>query len=333
MSRPRVHVISLGGTITMRPAATGGVVPELSGEDLVAMVPGLVDVADVSAETRSTASSTTLRVEDLVEVTERARRAIEHGVDGVVVVQGTDTLEESAFVAEVLHVDDAPIVLTGAMRAPDEPGADGPANLRDAVVAAAAGSTRGLGALVCLGGQLHSARHARKTDTASPAAFASPGTGPLGWVVEGHARIRTRPVRLDGPRPALERLIGVPVPPVALHRVSLGDDGRLLGAVADAGYAGLVVDALGAGHVPAWMVEALAALARRIPVVLASRTGGGEVLRSTYGFPGSERDLLARGLLSAGALDALRARLVLALALADPVLRERPAEALATWTP
>lgn len=333
MSRPRIHVISLGGTITMRRGADGGIVPTLSGEDVVAMVPELEAVADVSAETRSTASSTTLRIEDLVEVVDRARRAVAEGSDGVVVVQGTDTLEESAFLAEVLHAGDAPIVLTGAMRAPDDAGADGPANLRDAVVAAASSATRGLGALVCMGGQLHSGRSVRKTDTASPAAFASPGSGPLGWVVEGHARVRTRPVPLSGPRPSLAGLVGVGVPPVALHRVSLGDDGRLLDAVADAGYAGLVVDAFGAGHVPAWMVEALTRSSGRIPVVLASRTGAGEVLRATYGFPGSELDLLGRGLLWAGALDALRARLVLALALAEGTPREALPAVLATWTP
>jgi len=332
MTRARVHVISLGGTITMRGQGSG-IVPTLSGEDVVAMVPDVAEVADVSAETVSTASSTTLTAEDVIAVVDRARSRIAEGVDGVVVLQGTDTMEESSFVADLVHVGDAPLVFTGAMRSPDDPGADGPANVLAAVIAAASPATRGLGTLVCMGGQLHAARFVRKTDTASPAAFVSPSAGPLGWVIEGHARVRTRPVALGGPRLPLARLVGATVPPVALHRVTLGDDGRLLASIVDAGYRGLVVDALGAGHVPEWLVDDLAGLAERVPVVLASRTGAGEVLRSTYGFPGSERDLLARGLLWAGALDALRARLVVALALAAGVPRDGLQGTLDAWTP
>jgi L-asparaginase len=107
------------------------------------------------------------------------------------------------------------------------------------------------------------------------------------------------------------------VPPVALLKTCLGDDGRLLQRIDSLGYAGVVVEALGGGHVPAHMVPALERLGRRIPVILASRTGGGEVLRETYGFPGSERDLLARGLICAGFLDGPKSRVLLSLLLAE----------------
>lgn len=50
--------------------------------------------------------------------------------------------------------------------------------------------------------------------------------------------------------------------------------------------------------------------------MLASRTGSGEVLSSTYRFPGSEIELLAMGLIRAGALDGLKSRLLLSLCLA-----------------
>ena len=102
---------------------------------------------------------------------------------------------------------------------------------------------------------------------------------------------------------------------MALHTVTLGDDGRLLPEIERQGYAGLVVEALGGGHVPSIMVDALEDLAVKMPVILASRTGGGEVLRSTYGFIGSEMDLLERGLIYAGPLDGLKARLFLTLLL------------------
>jgi L-asparaginase len=103
--------------------------------------------------------------------------------------------------------------------------------------------------------------------------------------------------------------------PIALYTVGLGGDGRLLEAVGLLGYEGLVIEALGGGHVLIYMAEPLQTLAGEMPVVLASRTGSGEVLRNTYGFTGSETDLLERGLINAGMLDGPKARLFLSLLL------------------
>ena len=119
--------------------------------------------------------------------------------------------------------------------------------------------------------------------------------------------------------------------PVALYHVALGDDGRLLSEIEGAGYAGLVVEAMGGGHVPSVMVETLEDLASKMPVVLASRTGGGEVLRSTYGFIGSETDLLERGLIYAGPLDGRKARHLLNLLLQSGATKEEVKETFYSW--
>jgi L-asparaginase/Glu-tRNA(Gln) amidotransferase subunit D len=147
---------------------------------------------------------------------------------------------------------------------------------------------------------IHAARFVRKTHTASPATFRSRTAGPIGWVVEGCPRIGLRPAALD--RDVLAAAAD-DCPAVALLSCTLGDDLRLVGQVERQRYAGLVIDVFGGGHVPGHVVPMLAEVASRIPVVLASRTGGGEVLHETYGFSGSERDLLACGLIPAGFLD------------------------------
>jgi L-asparaginase len=124
---------------------------------------------------------------------------------------------------------------------------------------------------------------------------------------------------------------GAQNPQVALLTIALGDDGRLLPAVEREGYAGLVIEAMGGGHVPSVMVEALEELVGKMPVILASRTKAGEVLCSTYGFVGSETDLLERGLISAGPLDGLKARLFLTLLLGSGATREEIKAAFDSW--
>jgi L-asparaginase len=311
--RPRVEVLALGGTIAMTEQASGGVAPAVSAEALLAAVPGL-DRAGIDIHARQVRQlpGAALSLDDVLAVAAEVGTALAGGATGVVVVQGTDTIEESAFLLDLVHGGEAPVVVTGAMRNPTQPGADGPANLDAAIRVAASPAARGLGCLVVLADEIHAARWVRKTHSSSVAAFASPFTGPVGGVAEGRVTIATRPVRcpaLPLPTPSTG------TPRVGICTVALGDDGHALEAFGGE-HDGLVVAGFGVGHVPAGMVAVLAELAGRMPVVLASRTGAGTVHTGTYGFPGSERDLVARGLVPAGHLDPLKARLLLWLVLA-----------------
>jgi L-asparaginase len=313
---PRVTVFSLGGTIASTSAggggAAGGVTPRLGAQDLVEAVPQLREVADLETVAFRQTSSGDLTLPDMIALAAEITRRLDAGVSGVVVTQGTDTIEETSFALDLLVRSPRPVVVTGAMRNPTLAGPDGPANLLGAVQVAAAPEAAGLGTLVVLNDEIHAARFVRKTHTSSPATFRSLTAGALGWIVEGRPRIALRTPVLEG----LPSVVGQEVPPVALLTAVLGDDGRLIERVEEAGYAGLVLEGFGGGHVPARVVPALADLAGRLPVVLASRTGGGEMLQETYGFAGSERDLLARGLIPAGFLDGLKARILLSLLLA-----------------
>lgn len=320
-----VKVIALGGTIAMASREAGrGVEPVLDAKALLAGLPGLDGVARIEADEFPPVPGAHLRLADIVALAGRVREAHAKGADGVVITQGTDTIEETAFALDLLTSQVQPIVVTGAMRPPGQPGADGPANLLNAVRIAASDTARSAGVLVTMNDEIHAARFVRKGHASKPSAFTSAVTGPLGWVAEDRVRIPSRPSRhVHIPaRPEVQ------APPVALVTAALGEDFRVLERLADLGYAATVLAGFGAGHLPERVVKNVERLAKSMPVVLASRTGGGEGFRGTYGFAGSEQDLLSRGVLTAGALDPFKARILLSLALAAGWSDDRIADAI-----
>jgi L-asparaginase len=303
----RVVVFGLGGTIAMTSTTGGGVVPALSADQLVDAVPGLADTGiTVEVEDFRRVPGASLAFDDLTALAAAIQARLAAGADGVVITQGTDTIEETAYLLDLTHTRPEPVVVTGAMRNPTLAGADGPGNLLAAVQTAASPDTRELGAVVVFADEIHAAARVRKTHSTSGYTFVSTNGGPLGYVVEGQARVlnhltsRTTITTAAEPRPV----------EVVLVTMVLGDTGTLLRAAADQ-CDGLVVAAFGVGHVPQRVVDTLTELAATMPVVLASRTGAGSVLAHTYAFPGSESDLLGRGLISAGFLDPLKARILL----------------------
>lgn len=308
---PSVSVLALGGTI----ASTGsgaGVTPTLTAAQLVESVPGLLEVARIRADTFRQVPSPELTLVDITSLAREIERRLQGGDAGVVVTQGTNTIEETSLALDLLVGGDAPVVVTGAMRNPTLAGADGPANLLAAVSTAASEQARGLGALVVFADEIHAARYVRKAHTQSIMPFRSSPVGPIGWLSEGSVRIGARPV---GRRHlALEEVSDPPA--VALLTFGAGDEAWLVDAVAAARYRALVVEGTGGGHVAACATPELERLAAEMPVVLASRTTAGEVLRRTYSFVGSEVYLMDHGLISAGAMTGAHARMLLRLLLA-----------------
>jgi L-asparaginase len=306
-----VTVFALGGTIAMTSGAEGRAVPAISADALAAAVPGLERIARVTAVDFRQLPGAHLTLDDILALARAISAAAEAGAAGAVVTQGTDTIEETAFALDLLIGPDLPVVVTGAMRHAGMAGAEGPANLLAAVAVAAAEDARGLGTVVVMNDTIHAAVLVHKAHSTRPDAFASPTAGPIGFIAEGVPHILLRPAaraRVPMPGEGADR-------PVALLASGLGDDGRLIGAVAAGGFAGAVIAATGAGHLSEAAADAAADLAQAMPVVLASRTGAGPVLAGTYGFAGSESDLAARGLIRAGWLDPAKARVLLALAL------------------
>jgi L-asparaginase len=320
---PLVALFGLGGTIATVPGPNG-MLPALTADDLARALGDIRAVARLNVESVRQLPSSDLRFSDIAEVGERVRRAIAEGAHGVVITQGTDTLEETAFLLDLLLDVERPVVVTGAMRSPDLPGADGAANLLGTIRVAAATHTAGLGVLVVMNDEIHAARFVKKLHTSKPSAFGSPNAGPLGWIAEDRVRIALRPVE---PVPTLAWRAEPPAVPLITMGFSF-DPASITSLVRDPP-AGVVIAALGVGHVPSWTIEPLKALASKVPVVLASRAGSGELFREMYDFAGSEVDLLNQGCVSAGSLDAAKARILLSLLLADGADRRRIAETFA----
>ncbi|NKE56369.1 asparaginase [Lentzea sp. PSKA42] len=291
----QVAVASLGGTITM--TGSGAVSPTLGAKDLVQ---GL-EVGEIA--TLATTPGASLTFATLLEAFDWADKQVSRGAHGVVIIQGTDTLEETAYFFDCLWQHEEPLVVTGAMRHPGLPGADGPANLAAAVSVAAAANSRGRGALLVLNDEIHAARWVRKAHSSLMNAFES-FPGPIGLQIEGAPQYFHPAHKL----PALPRPLDAPAVP--LIEATLDDDGSILDWL---NVKGAVVAATGVGHVSVGMAEAISRA--RFPVVVATRTGAGTTFRNTYGFTGSESDLIKRGAVMAGWLCPRKARVLLRLAL------------------
>ncbi|MEU8381803.1 asparaginase [Streptosporangium sp. NPDC048865] len=241
-----------------------------SGAELLRALPPGAIAADVVAEDVMAEPSWDMSPSTMLELARRARSAVlDRGFDGVVITHGTDTLEETAYLVDLLAgraAERGAIVLTGAVRPLDELSPDGPRNLAASVVAAADGALRGAGAVVCVNDEIHAARWVAKVDATSVAAFSSAPFPMLGRVTGG----RVEPLSAPPPRPPV--FVGDPASDVALIKTYPGIDPVLLTTVVDAGAQGVVLEGTGLGNVPVELFSTIAELTEwGIPVVVASR--------------------------------------------------------------
>ena len=321
----KIGVLSLGGTISMREAETGGIVPTLSGEDLLEQFGVSDSRIEVSVHSFRGVASAQLAPSDLVALAAKVEELAPE-LDGMVVTQGTDTIEETAFALDLWGPRDIPLVVTGAMRHPDAPGSDGAANFRDAVLAASCKALGRLGPVVLMDGEIHAARFVTKRHTATVRAFGSAPAGLLGWVKEDAVSIvgALPPAPCGVARPPADAAL----PDVAVLKSWLGDDGRLAAGLPELGYAGAVVEGMGGGHVHPLMADTLETVCREMPVVMATRVVGSHVLKSTYGFVGSEIDLRRRGALLGGWLTAGKLHLLMTAMLSSGASLDQIRQAL-----
>ncbi len=281
-------LVATGDTIAHRDPGVA------TGRELLALAGPVTDrvvVEDVLAE-----PSWDTSVPTQLALARRVRKAlVDDEFDGVVVTHGVDTLEETAFLADlVVAPARGAVVFTGAFRPLSAASPDGPANLAAALAAAADPALRGVGAVVCLGDELHAARWATVTGRVTSAPHPV-----LGRMIDGQARLTATPP----PRPPHSD--GEPESDVALLKTYPDMPPSLLTTVTDLGAQGVVLEGTGAGNVPVELFAAIMGLSQMdIPVVVASRAHTSDI------------GLAERmGAIGAAGLSASKARMALMVAL------------------
>jgi L-asparaginase len=306
-----IHLLFTGGTISMqRDQVAGGNVPAHDGEALVDFTRGLGRISPYTIENWAMVPACHLGADQLWQLRERVREISESGeVRGIVVTQGTDIIEESAYLLDRTLAPAVPVAITGAMRTSSDAGWDGPPNLLAAASVVADQQSVGQGVVVVFNGKVFAGRTAVKVHATDIDAFAAPHAAPIGRVVDRCVVLEAG--KREGKSPLQPPRLWARV---ALVSMVVGDDGELLD-LARPSHDGVVIVAFGSGNVPP---GAVAAIGRWIdegkPVVLATRCPLGEVT-PLYAFDGGGSRLVGMGAIPAGPRTSSQARMELTISL------------------
>jgi L-asparaginase len=311
--------------------AAGGKVPTLDGAAILARAPGVETIAELLPIDLGRTPASHFSFPKLFEIAREIRRCqADPSIDGVVVVQGTDVIEETAFLWDLVLDGDAPVIVTGAMRAASDPNDDGPENLRNAVRCAADHSLRGTGVNVVLNATINPADGVTKTHSGALDAFQCLDTGPLGRVVRRKVVLE----RARGPRRHVRT--DQAVEGILLITAHVAMDGKLLDAAAALRPPAIVIEATGAGNTAAPLLEAAQrAMEQGIVVAFTTRCPAGAV-SAAYAFPGGGATWQRAGAILVGHLSGPKSRIALALGLGAGLDRAGLAALLAdppAWGP
>ncbi|WP_432709339.1 type II asparaginase [Pedobacter sp.] len=280
---PRVRILATGGTIAGtgasadRAAYTAG---ELPVKDLIAAVPGLDKVAEITGEQVANVGSQDMTVAIWIKLNKRINEIFKNDeADGIVITHGTDTQEETAYFLSLTVRYDKPVVLTGAMRPATAISADGPKNLYDAVVLAASKEAQGKGVMLEFSESIFTGRDAVKINTTHVEAFNSPNDGPIGQVYDGQVVFYKQLLRKENKSTPFDITGMTSLPEVAVVYLYADAPATGINAAIAKNVKGLVTGGLGNGNLNKVNTTAVeAAVKRGISVVRASRVPSGRVV-------------------------------------------------------
>ena len=317
--KKNILIVFTGGTFSMKidKKITGGAIPRYSGEELLKKIPEAKKLANISCYDFGKYPGPHVTPEIMIELSMQLRKRIaEKKYDGIVVIHGTDTLEETAYLIDLTIKTEVPIVFTGAMKNSSEPDWDGPRNLCDSIRVCLNQNSKGMGVLVCLHGEVNAASEVTKIYSNEIETFQSLDFGSLGFVHEGRVIYNRVPRHLEIIN--TDRVISN----VDLLTVYAGMDEKFFKHSANSGTEGLVIEALGIGNVPPLAFKGVEyVIKRNIPVVLVSRCPAGET-DNIYAYPGAGKHLHKLGVIFTDYLNGQKARIKLMLALTKTTERK-----------
>jgi L-asparaginase len=305
-------LITTGGTIaSRRNEKTGDVIASVNGADLRATLRDPLDGIDLHVEEFCNIGSYAIDLPLAFALAARINEKLDDpDCDGVVVTHGTDTMEESAYMADLLLRTDKPVVFTGAQRAADQPDTDGPRNIADSVRLAAAPAARGLGAMICFEQEFHAARDVTKTHTSRVDTFMSGEHGKLGEIDNGQIVVHRRPTLRKFYAPSSIETN------VELVKLTMGSTDGYIRYAADNGSKAIILEGFGIGNATPSVAKAVAQIVRDgVPVILTSRCPRGRV-KPVYG-NGGGKDLFDAGVIFAGDLNGPKARILASILLGE----------------
>ena len=307
----KIAIIFNGGTISMKiDEKIKAAVPSLSAEEIMSMIPGVEEYAEIEAYTFSSMPSPHMTLETMLKLSKFTTELVEReDIDGVVITHGTDTLEETAYLLDLTVRTKKPVVVTGALRSGSELGYDGPFNLATSICTAISDEAVGRGVLVCFNGELNSASEVTKANSMALNAFRTPNFGPIG-IVDNDNVIFYRDANYSEKYDVSEIK-----KQVALIKCVVDMDSSYIDYLIEKGCGGIVIEALGRGNVPPKMVDGIKkATELNIPVVVVSRCFEGRVFES-YGYEGGGKQLKDLGVIFGDTLPGQKARIKLILAI------------------
>lgn len=312
MKKPKVLVISTGGTISSKYDNEKGYSPSLTAGDLTSILAGMDKFADVESMQFCNVLSFALEPGKVLELINIIKIEMENGeYAGAVVTQGTATMEETSYLADLLWDNDKALVFTGAMLNASEADWDGARNLFNSVRVAADPAAKGKGVLVCMAGEIHAARDVSKIHKSSLNAFASLNTGPIGLVSDNRVIFYREPVlrKVFTPVTRLET-------DVEIIKVSLGTGSKLIDVLIANECKGIVLEGFpgGGGVTPQVMKSVSEARNRGAVFVLTPRSPVGSAVSKAGGGCGPW-DLRRCGVINGGDLTSVKARILLMVAL------------------
>lgn len=310
-NKNKVAIIFTGGTISMKiDPRIHAAIPALTSEEIISMVTNIENFSEIEVINYANIPSPHITPSMMMEIANLVKQTITRDdITGVIVTHGTDTLEETAYLLDLIIKTDKPIVIVGAMRNSSELGYDGSSNLSAALCTAISNRARNKGVLVVMNNEVNAASEVTKTNTLSLDTFKSPEFGPLG-IVDNDEVIFYRDM-------VSHQFINTDIieEKVALIKSVPGMESDILDFYINSGYKGIVIEALGRGNLPPQMVPGIKrAINQNIPVVMVSRCPTGRVLDS-YGYEGGGKHLRELGVIFGGNLPGQKIRIKLMLAL------------------